>query len=84
MGARRERRGRTCVNTDVAHPCRECNSVYISIHIHLQMRRFRVSSSHLVHHELVDRNSLACRLAWHLCDGKPFTILCSFIEGKPK
>ena len=43
-----------------------------------------VSSSHLVHHELVDGNSLACRLAWHLCNGKSFTIPCSFIEGKPK
>ena len=33
MGARRERRGRTCVNTDVAHPCRECNSERDSVNI---------------------------------------------------
>jgi len=37
-----------------------------------------------VHHELVDRNTLACRPAWHLCNGKSFAIPCPFIEGKPK
>jgi hypothetical protein len=41
-------------------------------------------ASHLVHQELVDGNSLACRLAWHLRNGKSFTIPCPFIEGKPK
>ena len=50
----------------------------------LNGRRFGVRSSHLVHHELVDRNTLACRPAWHLCNGKSFAIPCPFIEGKPK
>jgi hypothetical protein len=81
-----------------------CVCVYIHVHTYvfvvetlvrgrtllLSGRRFGVSSSHLVNHELVDGNSLALRAVLRgICvmkkkEKKSFAIPCPFIEGKPK